>query len=404
MNNYDYMDNIFVEDIRKMDSKILFSNKELCVVEVEDGIVYPRTSISQGGVCDRNNNYLKISKVDAYNPVDRIGGETNKENVSYECQENVIYLGEFKKQWGHFLIDCISRLWYILKDKDIDYKIVYTGDPIDGIYEDFLKLLNLDLNDFIHVMVATKFQKILIPECSHMPGLYYTQEWIDIFDFAINNAMIEYNKLFKGKHKNKIIYSRRNFIKKMRAPFEIGEEVIVDQFEKNGYEIVCPEEYSVIEQIGIIQNSKEIVSISGTLAHNLIFAKKGTRLIQLKKYPEVNYRQIEINQARQLEVINIDVSISPFFVRNGGPFVFDFNDNIIRFFNDYNLIIERKLKMRCFWLRKIYFFYYIFIYIFFTKILQFNREKPMLSFIKNESQFELYKKRMRRYYLKRFFK
>lgn len=407
MNNYDFMDNLFVEYIRKIDDNKLFEKRKLLVEDVKNGIVYPKKlNISQGGVTDEAGNFIKISKLDALNEEDSFGGAYNKGEIDKRYENtSVIYIGNYWKQWGHFLIDSISRLWYLLENEISNYKICYTGQKLDGIYLDFFDLIGVDKSKLIYIDNPSQFKNVIVPECSHMPGLYYTKEWVDIFDKAIENAMKIYNKTGK-KYGTKIIFSRKKFIKHFRAPFEIGEKNIIKLFEKNGFEVVYPEEHSIAEQIGIIQSSNEIVSISGTLAHTLIFAKQNTKLIQLKKYVEVNYRQVEINQCRNLKVYNIDCHISPFLVRNGGPFVFDVNNNLISFFEKNNYQIEKTDKIKYFFIRKGYLFYYIFVYVLFVKVIQRKFVIPTLSFSKcmDKKDIKDLERKMKKFYIKKFFK
>lgn len=407
MNNYKYMDKIFLDEIKEMDSIDLKLKKKLFIEKIDNGCIYPRGKDSEGGVVDSNGNFVKSSKVDAYLKHDCFGGKQNKGIINNNYSKlKVIYFGNFWKHWGHFLIDSLSRLWIFLYDEYSDYKICYTGHEFDGIYKEFLELFGLSLDRFIHIDQAEKFKEILVPECSHMPGIYYTDEWKKIFDKVIANALKKCDEEKINKHSNKIVFSRKNFLKFGKAPFEVGESNVIKFFSKNGYEVICPEKYSLIEQISIINNSDEIVSISGTLAHTLIFAKDGTKLIQLKKYPEVNYRQIEINQCRNLDVYNLDVHISPFLVRNGGPFVYDINRNVINYAKDFNLKIGNISIIKNFLLRKIYILYYLFVYLCFVKIVQRRENPPTLAFMKNKG--DLYRKevikKMKRYYFIKFFK
>lgn len=405
--NYEYLDDIFINYIKDMDDRNLKLTRKLKIESIEKGIIYPKNiGESEGGVTDKNNNFIEISKLNAFLKEDSFGGSENSGKINKKYSDfKVVYIGNFWKQWGHFLIDSISRIWYFLENDSEKFKICYTGEKIDGIYKDFFNLFGLDESRFINIQEPHQFKEVIVPECSHMPGLYYSKEWLQIFDKVIDKAMKEYTQLGLKNHGKRIIFSRKNFIKKFKAPFEIGELKIVKLFQKNGYEVIYPEEYSLIEQISIIQNSDEIVSISGTLAHTLIFAKNGTKLIQLKKYVESNYRQIEINQARNLQVYNIDVHISPFIVTNGGPFVFDLNENIITFFKLNSYEISKIEIVKSWFLRKIYLIYYVFVYVVFVKIIQRKVQEPVISFMRDlddDSKTKL-KREMKKFYLKKFF-
>jgi capsular polysaccharide biosynthesis protein len=159
---------------------------------------------------------------------------------------------------------------------------------------------------------------------------------------------------------------------------EIGEDIFEKLFKKNGYKILAPETLTFEEQAYLIYNCKTLASIEGTLAHNIVFAKKETQQIILRKQSEVIPRQIMLNQVTSTDVIYIDVYKEPFksfpISHDRGPFLLVWNINIERFIADnkfesisvnvikqiYNLCIygmkcliySCKHKMKRFWLNK----------------------------------------------------
>lgn len=53
---------------------------------------------------------------------------------------------------------------------------------------------------------------------------------------------------------------------------EFGEELFEKNYERNGYKIIAPERCSLEEQVNLIRSSEDLVCISGTIAHNMLFA------------------------------------------------------------------------------------------------------------------------------------
>ena len=73
---------------------------------------------------------------------------------SYETQEpeyrdkRVVYCGYLVPQWGHFLVEAVTRLWYYLKkDSSIDNYVFFIEENSDrsvsGNYREFLELLGV---------------------------------------------------------------------------------------------------------------------------------------------------------------------------------------------------------------------------------------------------------------------
>ena len=120
---------------------------------------------------------------------------------------------------------------------------------------------------------------------------------------------------------------------------EIGESIFEKLFEKNGYKIIAPEKLTIEEQAYLVYNCKMLASLEGTLAHNVVFAKKDTLQIILRKQSEIIPRQIMLNQITSTRVIYIDVYNELFkgfpISHDRGPFLLMWNENIDRFITDF---------------------------------------------------------------------
>lgn len=358
--NYKYMDDLFLENYKRMEQLNLCTEDNLAVEEVIEGTILPYRvvgSSKKAGVVDQNGEYIALSAFEALSEVDSWGGSYQVERVEY-LDETVLYFGRFWRHWGHFLMDMVSRLWWIIEN-DMNIKIAYDAkEDIQGVYWEFLRLLGVSKNQMVRVENPTRFAKVIVPECSHKPGISCNVRYKKIFDIVAQKALQELEDY--GKYRDKSIYFTRMQMKR-RIPFEVGEKDFERLFSRQGFVVIAPEKYSLVEQIAMIRGAKRIACLSGTLPHNMIFAQDGAELIVVRKTNKPNYRQVSVNQLRKLKVTNIDAHISLKAVGPGGPFVLDINKNVEAYFKDrygkrdYSKILQWfKRKIRLMWYVPVY--------------------------------------------------
>ncbi|HEV0084610.1 TPA: glycosyltransferase family 61 protein, partial [Streptococcus pneumoniae] len=351
MNKYEerYQENLSKNDFYKLINKSYLSDKELQVQQVKAGIVLPpkafETKLSnklglqkslhgKGGVVDSNGNYIELSAQKAVGMRNRVYGpyKINYDNLPIR-NEKVIYLNYFIKQWGHFLLDVVGRLWYPLL-QDNDTKLVYTcyagtETKIEGNYLEFLKLLGIDQSRLIMINCPTQFSEVIIPESSILPGGYYTKEYKQLFSSVVENI-----KLDKYDVNAKMIYCSRSKLGIAKSK-EFGEDGIEGIFKQNGYTSVYMETMSLEEQIKTLLSAKTIVLTSGSLAHNLLFVNKDIDVFILNKTYRVNLHQFLINEISDATVRFVDIYRSPLPILYGyGPFLMDLTKPLANFLDD----------------------------------------------------------------------
>ena len=360
-----YVDNIVKEKYEKFSNIDYKIEKELKVDVILNGFVLPvkkyynphKTLCGTGGVVDSRYNYVQSSAMLGHNMADRLceSYDFNRKNVEY-INESVIYINHFIHHWGHYLLDVINRLWYIL-DKDVNkLKFVYIvrendGDYIRGNYLELLELLGIKKENLIRINKVTQFKEVIVPEASLYPGKYFTKEYKMIFDRIIENVNIGQIDLKSN------IYCSRSQLKKAKRT-EIGEEELEKIFNQNGFESVYMEKMTVREQIKVINNAKTIVAISGTIPHNLLFARNAPHVIILNKTYKLNLHQFIINQISNAKVDFIDTNISPMPIQYGkGPFIMKVTDNLKQFCVQNNLKLYCEVDYRVTVQEKIWYYY-----------------------------------------------
>ena len=298
MYNTKYIDEQFVDEFKGLAEKSHFSNGKLEAKEYVDAIVLPFLN-GRGGVLNNRREYIEESALHAEHIMEN---PYEVEKVS-KLNETTIYLGLFIKQWGHFLVDFVPRLWYLINN-DSDLRLVYVSvgnQEINGVFAEFLSVFGIDTKRLTCIKNPTEFTKLIIPQTSYeRPYRYYT-EYKSIFDY-MHSKIDELNLSYQRYEK---IYWTRTRLKKARKT-ETGEKVIEKLFEANGYKVLSPEKLSLKEQLFYFSTCKKMAGISGTIPHNLLFSDSNTEFVILNRTYRINVNQFPINELSGAKVVYID--------------------------------------------------------------------------------------------------
>lgn len=320
----------------------LFSTDTLQVISVPQGVILPIKGDPKfnckGGVLSKNKEYQKLSGW--Y----RGCSVLSTMETGYDCDavhfvdQDVIYCGVYIHQWGHFLLESTSRLWYWLSlplEERSRYKLaflcLYQQKPHGNMLE-FLKLLGIKEDDIISVLTPTQFRSVIIPEQSSFLGKMYTKEFLIPFQEIVKKC--------SPTAESKIYLSRRRFKENSNT---IVEEKIEGFFAKNGFKVIYPETLPLAEQISLMQGAKEVAMLNGSAAHNTLFCKPQTKVIIVNRFGIQVEPQFVCDHAKQLRTTYIDGYQTFLPALHGkGPFLMSVTENLIRFAKDHNM----KLKCR----------------------------------------------------------
>ncbi|MEG1848761.1 MAG: glycosyltransferase 61 family protein [Lachnospiraceae bacterium] len=346
--NYDlsYIDAINRQAYQQQVNHNYYEVRPLSIEKIEGGIVLPyqegiSSETAGGGVVDRSGNYIEIS-------AQRIVGTEMNDKYEYEkyatSDETVVWFGAFYAHWGHFLTEMVARCWYFqhMQENINTIKVAYISKPnsagqsMHGNYLEFLELLGINKENIIEVVEPTRFKQVIVPELSCRGGGYYTKEYIEIFDTI--SAHVK-----EQPSNNSKLYFTRLKSKYLRGT-ELGEKSIKHLFQKNQYKVIAPEHCSLREQIAYIKNCDDMVVMSGTLPHNILFARDGIHVTIINRTGEVNSYQALINQSRNADVTYIDAHLSLFPVFAGGPFLLYMSENLLTYAKDRQMKLLRKKK------------------------------------------------------------
>lgn len=297
----------------------------------------------RGGVVNNQGDYIDSSAIS-----NRVQG-AYEHTIQEHIDEKVVYCGFFVKQWGHFLIESVSRLWYFLEnDSTIDHYVFFLKDgenkTISGNYKEFFQLLGV-WNKLKFINKPTQFREVVIPQLSYGRMIYYSEQYKNIFQ-AISLAAPRPETELPSK-----IYLSRSKIKNIDKK-EFGLTILDSYFQKNGYKILHPEQLTLTELIAYIDGADEIATLSGSLHHNLLFAQDNKKIIIVERNILNNEIQVDINRIKHFEATYVDANIPIYPINVGsGPFIMAYNkimDNFTKSRNyvsiDWQEQTENKLK------------------------------------------------------------
>ncbi len=259
-----------------------------------------------GGVCDENFNFvagmLRMGKGYTKN-----GGyfgiaESYKvsNNLVKNSDETVIFGGVLIAHFGHFILECMSRLWYVLENPDVEHKIAFIliRDEKEWYWR-FFELLGIQ-DRVVLITQPTRFKNVIIPEEAVHSWKEYTDKHYVPYK-KIKDAVPE------GKYEK--IYLTRTQL--TSAVSFVGEEYFEEYYKAKGYTVVAPETLPLAEQISILKGAKEVVATIGSISHLAIFCNAGTKLTLLCRVDDDTLPpQCLVNQAAGLDVCIVDVSLN----------------------------------------------------------------------------------------------
>ncbi len=344
----------YMQKIYDADKKVIYKkNGDLSLLKINNAIVHPleisetgmEENCQYGGVTDENLQFIKLSLTERVMPYTENGfkdwyvGANPRLDISEIpfVDEDVVFLGPLSHHFGHFIIECLSRLWFYLDPPKGNFKAVYISNKGVDRFNEFFNFFGLKKDQIIKIEKATQFRSVIIPQQSVRLHDYYHGMYKSIIDHI--------SKSIVPKNFKKVYFSKR-LKKNNRA---IGEIAIENIFQTNGYHVFYPEELTLYDTLAILKGADFFVASSATNAHNAIFLRDGTTTVILNRSNHLHYFQTMIDEIRCTNSYYVDanVSILPsnFCV---GPFLFGPTKNLLMFLDDCNYSYNKEQFFKTF--------------------------------------------------------
>lgn len=320
-----------------------FSDQEVFFTELEDCTILPakeskKRTWGEGGIVATNEICEKVRQGIAF------GGQYPFSEVNTVIEEETVYyIPVIMKHWGHFLIDVLSRCWFLTDNHDKKWRIAFCSlDFPDGIiqgnYEEALRYLGIASERLYYISRPTRFSRVLVPSASFGYQLPYTKEYIKTIE-RLKSTALEASKAVPLRPVDRIYFTRTKFWRAKTT--EIGEKNIENLFRSNGYHVFSPEKLSLREQIFYIAHCNKMAAMSGTITHNIIFSGDQSEAAILNRTCMPNPPQFALNQLSPAKVTYVDCYSRwtldhprDYGGPKGGPIWVEINRNLLQYLKD----------------------------------------------------------------------
>lgn len=329
MNDIDLHQRLYVsnfESWQRQCNKNYFSTTLPTVRTLENGIILPAKMKEykdkhryKGGVCDQDFKFVAgysnqaPGKLNGWCCLDEAYTVERSEIVTSD--EEVIWGGAMICHFGHFITECMARMWYVVEHPEDTRKVVFvkvnTWKVAPWMFQ-FFELLGLPKERVLIIEEKDKprqFRSITIPGQSSRIKYNYNEKFLVPFRKMASAVTPRGNvkKLFLTRSKG------------LKTQMYLANADYFEEFyRKLGYTIVAPETLSAAEQVAIITGAEEIVTHMGTLAHWSLFCRAGVKWTFLMRVDDFASRQCLINQATGIDWYMVGASMNFMHSDQGG--------------------------------------------------------------------------------------
>ena len=314
--------NLYVKDRRAWEellSRKRFSERVPKVEVIKRGIVLParkRDDVWAGGVCDKDFNFVA-----GYSRLENLSGggfacvcsayTVKKRNIT-QLDEDVIFGGSLIGHFGHFMLECWTRLWYVIQHPERQDKILFITTTHGGYhawFDDFFRLMGIAKERIIYVDKPMQCRSVTVPEQAHYVPEHlryglgtFTKEFLLPYQAIKSHVLPAAVK--------KIYLTQTEFAKSkdLKGSHCFNEKYFEDFFAARGFEVISPENLPLEEQISIIMGADELAATMGTLTHWAMFCKPTANFIMLTRTHAALPFQTFINEAFKFNCYIVDAS------------------------------------------------------------------------------------------------
>lgn len=205
-------------------------------------------------------------------------GEIFKRDVETLHEDTVeglcYFLGNLLPHWGHFLLDGISRLWFLIRlpnELREKLKFICYDNHIPTWGWELLNAFGINERNLIFMKKGMLVKNLIMPLESYRTHISASSEFQCVFD-TIRDF---YCNRLDVKPTRKVYLSRRNQLARRLS----NESCIESLLSSEGYEIIIPESLSVAEQVQLAASSKILIGTTGSGLYLAAFQKRGSSTI-----------------------------------------------------------------------------------------------------------------------------
>lgn len=216
--------------------------------------------------------------------------------IRYRDSKKVIHSGimlsgNASYNYYHFIYEFLSKFLFLDK-LDLPQNIpIIVDDAVEKFpqYQELLKYFNKLDRDIIYLKSGYRYKVetlYYLPFVNIIPTNYKNIDDIVFTDNLFSFESIQFLRdtlmpnMVATNCKKKIFISRQNASSLRRY----NENEVLNVFEKHGFEVVYPENYTVAEQMYLFNNADFIAGATGAAFSNILFCNRGCKILCLYSF------------------------------------------------------------------------------------------------------------------------
>lgn len=230
---------------------------------------------------------------------------------------HTLYGGYFRSSWGHFLMNTMARLWPLFTGDGVGSydRIVFFSESEKEVmpranFAEMLALLGIaDKVVILPCRGSWSFEDLTFGDIAFEIGRYVSREFLMPFDAAVRKALE--GKVTDAPKQRGVIIGRSRWRDNERIQRNCRQLERI--FTDSGYTVIYPEECPLTELIAAMNGVNEVVSFSGSTAHNMLFARD-TSFCVLERCGANNLYQTGIFRLLGVPTVLVDCFYQPMIV------------------------------------------------------------------------------------------
>ncbi|PPD45446.1 MAG: hypothetical protein CTY16_10125 [Methylobacter sp.] len=184
-----------------------------------------------------------------------------------------LYLGGIHPHFGHFLSECIHRIWAWKEYRDQCRGVLFLpnikeyelGRHLAGYAKEIFGLLGLEESAIRYITELTEVDELIVPEPGSQLGKPALNEYLEFLSTLQLGKRFANQPLPEG-FSPKVFVSRKNYRNHRSVA---GLDALETGLQQNGYYIFYPEKHSIPAQLKVYLEAEKIIFEEGSAIHLL---------------------------------------------------------------------------------------------------------------------------------------
>ncbi|MED4080644.1 DUF563 domain-containing protein [Halalkalibacterium halodurans] len=202
--------------------------------------------------------------------------------------DSLFLSGEFSGEYGHFLLEILSRLWITDFIQIQSLPILMNPTDRKQWQLDLLKPFGIKKPQIVPLHQPTVCERLHIPVQS-----FSLRRYTSSFAHKVWKTIGDYYDTGSQQVPDKI-YVSRSRLKSNRRRL-INETDVERLFSRNGFQIIHPQELTIKEQINLFRHAQVIAGPLGSAMYNCVFQTKPTKKLLLTYEKFIKMSDLLIN-------------------------------------------------------------------------------------------------------------